>query len=119
MTRSKLFLISCIFFILGVAIASWLPIKITEHDIWWFLGMMIGLVILCLFFKNKNLPTGRQGIMFIALVGAFLFLGLWRYSMSLHKDAPNKIWHYNGEIVTVQGVINKEPDVRENNIKLE
>jgi len=112
MSRSKTFLISCIFFIVGIAIASWLPIKIVECDIWWFSGMMVGLVVLCLFFKNKR-------IMVMTLFGVFLFLGMWRYSLSLPTDTPNKIWHYNGEIVTVQGVIIKEPDVRERNQKLE
>jgi len=52
-------------------------------------------------------------------LGAILFLAFWRYSVILNINSPDKIWYYNGQAVTLQGIVNDEPDIRENNIKLE
>lgn len=54
-----------------------------------------------------------------ALIALFLFLGIWRYGISLPTDAPDKIWHYNGEEVEVVGIVANEPDARDDKIKYE
>ncbi len=53
------------------------------------------------------------------LFGLFLFLGLWRYAIGLPTNTPDKIWHYNGQTVTVIGVVSNESDIRQKNQKLE
>ncbi len=111
-TKSKIFLGACVCFIAGIVLASWLPPEWAERDLAWFVGLTGGAVILFLFWQIKSLRIA-------ALWGLFLFLGLWRYGFSLPLNAPDKIWRYNGQTVNVQGIICNEPDVRQNNQKLE
>ncbi|MDD5071381.1 MAG: ComEC/Rec2 family competence protein [Patescibacteria group bacterium] len=103
---------SCISSILGIAIASFLPLPWLTPDLWWFGAIIFCLVILILFFKNKK-------IMIMALLGLFLFLGIWRYSFSLPANTPDKIWFYNGQEAVITGVVCNEPDIREKNVKYE
>jgi len=112
MQRAKIFLICCIAFIVGVAVASFLPANLISHDLGWFIGIVISAIALALFFENKK-------IIFIGLIGLFLFFGLWRYALSLPLNAPDKIWYYNGQTVNIRGAVCNEPDVRESNQKLE
>jgi len=112
LSKSKIFLGGCIFFIVGVAVASFLPIGWVENDLWWFIGMMASSAILILFWHNRK-------VRIITLVGLFLFLGLWRYSIGLPTDSLDKIWYYNGQVITAGGIICNEPDIRQNNQKLE
>lgn len=110
-SRSKIFLFCLVGFIFGIAVASFLPTRIIEKDLLWFVGMMLFFVITVLFRNNKTFKI-------IALIGLFLFLGIWRYSLSIPNNTPDKIWHYNGQTITFRGVIASEPDVREFNQKL-
>jgi predicted membrane metal-binding protein len=112
MTKSKVFLSSCLFFIAGIAVASFLPENIVAYKFIWFSALVIGGIFLFLFRQNKK-------IMLASLFGCFLFLGVWRYSLSLPINSPDKIWFYNGQSVKVAGVISKEPDIREKNQKIE
>ncbi|MBU4454995.1 competence protein ComEC family protein [Patescibacteria group bacterium] len=111
-SKSKIFLICCLAFIFGVAIASFSPIKIIQNDLWWFAGMVGCAVLLILFWLNAKARL-------TALIGLFLFLAIWRYSIGLPIDTPDKIWHYNGQTVIVSGAVSDEPDIRQNNVKLE
>ncbi|MDP2755793.1 MAG: ComEC/Rec2 family competence protein [Nitrospirota bacterium] len=112
LSKSKIFLICCLAFIFGIAIASFLPIKIIQNDLWWFAGIIGCAIILILFWTNARLKTA-------ALIGLFLFLAMWRHSIGLPADTADKIWHYNGRTVIVSGAVANEPDVRQNNVKLE
>lgn len=111
-SKSKIFLICCIVFVVGIAVASFLPLNVAQNDIWWFSGMMIFIVILILFRKNNIVKI-------IALVGLFLFLAFWRYAIGLPENTLSKIWYYNGRFVTVTSKIINEPDVRQKNVKYE
>lgn len=104
-------MIVSIVFIIGVFLASFLPERVIAKDILFFVCIALFVSILILFWQNKY-------IFFISLIGLFLFLGIWRYSISIPVDSPDKIWHYNGQIVTFQGVVSDEPDVRDQNQKL-
>ncbi|MFH1662155.1 MAG: ComEC/Rec2 family competence protein [Candidatus Falkowbacteria bacterium] len=112
MPKSKIFLICCVSFIFGIAIASFLPENILKYNLLFFIAITFFSVILALFFKYNI-------IRLIALVGLFLFLGIWRYSISLPVNSPDKIWYYNGQTIDVVGVISNESDIRANNQKLE
>ncbi len=111
-SKSKIFLAGCIAFIVGIAVASFLQTRWIENDLWWFIGLMASGVALLLFWKNKKFRI-------VVLLGLFLFLGLWRYSIGLPTDSLDKIWHYNGQTVAAGGIICNEPDIRQNNQKLE
>ncbi len=110
LSKSKIFLICCAAFIAGVAVASFLPLGIIQRDLLWFAGVVGGASVLVLFWENKIIRMA-------ALAGLFLFLGIWRYSVGLPENAPDKIWHYNGQTVTVVATVSSEPDVRRNNVK--
>jgi len=120
-TKSKIFLICCLSFIVGIALASFLPIQLAHHDLWWF-GGAIGCVAAVILFwrrKNEGVPVAPGRLHFLFLIGLFLFLGLWRYVISLPANTPDKIWYYNSQTVTVVGVVSNEPDIRQTNQKLE
>ncbi len=111
LTKSKIFLICCLFFIFGIVVVAYCSFNIFYNDLIWF-SLVIGcLVVLILFWQKKF-------IRILVLCGLFLFFGIWRYSVSLPADSPNKIWHYNDQLVTIIGVIVDEPDVRSTNQKL-
>ncbi len=110
LSKSKIFLICCLIFIFGIAVASFLPLGIIQSDLLWFAGIVGSAAVLILFWKNKIIRIA-------ALAGLFLFLGIWRYSVGLPENTPDKIWHYNGQTVTVIGTVSNEPDVRRNNVK--
>ncbi|MCG2700693.1 ComEC family competence protein [Candidatus Parcubacteria bacterium] len=121
-TKSKIFLICCFAFIIGIAVASFFPVKIIQNDLLWFAAMAVCGVAVVLFWRRKNegapMSIGAPSF-FVFLFGLFLFLGIWRYSLSLPADDPSKIWHYNGQTVAVMGVVSNEPDDREKSKKLE
>ncbi|MCD4693744.1 ComEC family competence protein [bacterium] len=47
----------------------------------------------------------------IFLIGFFLFLGIWRFSVSVPVDSPDKIWHYNGRHIDFIGKVADEPRI--------
>ncbi len=111
-SKAKIFLICCLVFIAGIAIASFLPIELIQYDLRWFTGIMACSVLLILFWRYKRIRIS-------ALIGLFLFLGFWRYAIGLPVNSPDKIWYYNGETVAMEGMISNELDIRDKNQKLE
>jgi len=112
LSKSKIFLYGCFVFILGVGIVSFLPTQALKYDIYFFICLVGCLIIVILFWKNKRITL-------VALMGAILFLAFWRYSVNLNINSPDKIWYYNGQTIAFRGIVNDEPDIRENNVKLE
>lgn len=110
-SKSKIFLVCCLAFIAGIAIASFLPIKIIKNDLWWFACVIVCGALMVVFWANAKFRL-------TALMGLFLFLAVWRYSIGLPADMSDKIWHYNGQTVMVSGAVSDEPDIRQNNQKL-
>jgi len=108
-SKSKIFLIACLVFIFGIALASFLPSEFLNYKIWWFSATIFFLVLIFLW--------PRLAVWF--LWSAVLLFAVWRYSVSLHSDTPDKIWHYNNQAVTVRGYLANEPDVRDTSQKLE
>lgn len=116
-SRAKKFFYSCLCIIIGVAIASFLPKYLLAGALWWFVAMVVSLVIF--FFIWLNQPDKQRKIHWLLLFLAFLFFGIWRYSLSLPSDTPDQLWHYNGQTLTFIGVVKSVPDIRLNNIRLE
>ncbi|MCX6746393.1 MAG: ComEC/Rec2 family competence protein [Candidatus Parcubacteria bacterium] len=108
MNQAKIFFSSCLFFILGVFICSALEFGFFIS----FLILLLSLTFLILSLKNKY-------FLVLGLWGIFLLLGIWRYQLSLPKQSPDQIYFYNGREVQVRGFIDKEPDQREDKVKLE
>lgn len=110
--KAKIFLFICLFFIAGVAAASFLPPKLIGLKLLWFGGLTFALVVLTLFWKNLAVRLSTLAL-------AVICLAFWRYSISLPVAGPDKIWHYNGETLVLAGRIVSEPAVRNTQVKFE
>lgn len=108
MTKSKIFFYSCLFFILGVGLGSYLPLPL-----WVAFGLLVGG---CLAFLI-GWPH-RKKLIIIGLGGIFLFLGILRYEVNLPMDSESEIQFYNGQKVTLAGRVDAEPDIRSDHVKL-
>ena len=111
LSPGKIFLYSCISFIVGIALSRFIPESVLKLSLLWFGISNCLLVFLVIFWSNKKMRLA-------GFVGLFLFLGLWRYSVSIPENTADKIWFYNGSTVEVEGIIVGEPDKRETNTKL-
>ena len=108
MAKSKIFLICCLNFIFGIIIASFTQVKYIQNDLILF-ALVIGFIAVLVLFWHQF--TFRL----IALLGLFLFLAIWRYSISLPQNTSDKIWHYNNQTLEIIGIITNEPDIRTHN----
>jgi len=80
---------------------------------------MASLVVLLVLLWQKDKEGETSTFRLLCFIGLFLFLGLWRYAIDLPTNTPDKIWYYNGQTVTIEGVVSNEPDIRQTNQKLE
>lgn len=117
-SKSKIFLIACLVFMAGIALASFLPTEVFAFNIWWFSAGIFFLILTVLFWRF-NEQTGLRLVSLFFLLITILFFSVWRYGLSLPENTPAKIWHYNGQAITARGFINNEPDIRDNSQKLE
>lgn len=114
MSKAKIFLYSNLAFIFSIAFASFLPAPFLRHDLWFFsAAVSLSAIIILLKLSGRGVKY-RVSIFFIL----FLLLGLWRYSLIVPVNAPDKIWFYNGQTVLLSGTVSREPEVREKNLKL-
>jgi competence protein ComEC len=112
LSRAKVFLICNLIFIGGIALASFLPRGLIVYEFCWFAGAVGGATAAVLFWPRRAVRVG-------ALTTACLFFGLWRFAVGLPELTPAHIAYYNGQNVTVTGIVSDEPDRRETKQKLE
>ncbi|MFA5360039.1 MAG: ComEC/Rec2 family competence protein [Patescibacteria group bacterium] len=117
LAKSRIFLFSCLVFIFGVGLASFLPVQILNFNIELFAVGIFFLILTILFWRKEE--TGFRPVFLLFLFLTILFFSIWRYGASLPKNTPDKTWHYNNQNVTARGYIADEPDIRETNQKLE
>ena len=118
MPKSKILFFSCLAFITGVALASFLPLRILAHEFRWFGAAAAFWLLAILFWKRSEEFSVRSIIPVVFIAGVFFSLGLWRYAIGLPAVTADKIWFYNDQKVSVEGVITGEPDIRDTNQKL-
>src|SRR3989344_573288 len=99
--KSQIIFYSCLSFIFGVGIASFI-------DIPWLVIYFIGLanVILIILSRPKSL------LLLFAFCFLFFALGIFRYQLSIPIINEKYIAFYNGQTITFQGIVNDEPDAR-------
>ena len=107
-SKSKIFLVVCLAFIFGIALESFLQIRI----IWW---VPLSLAFVGLFFLNIFWKKKKTRLILLAVV--FFVLGFWRFEASLPEFDQAKIQHYYGEQVTWQGVVIAEPEKKQDKIR--
>lgn len=104
--KSQLVLYSCLSFISGVGLASFVFIG------WKIIyGWILISVIILIFSRIKSL------LMLIGLCLLFFMLGASRYQLSIPNINERHVAFYNEQKVIVQGIIIDEPDVRTDQIK--
>lgn len=109
-SNSKIFLICCIIFIVGITGASFFSTKFMLHTFWWFAGIAGSAAAIILFWNNRVLRI-------IALWTLFLFLSFWRFAVGINVVEENKIWLYNGRMKTLTAQMINEPVVGEKSLK--
>ena len=124
MSKSKVFFCFCLFFIFGIFLDA-IIIKIgffTPH-LFISAGFILGIIFISVFWRHKK-------IVIIGFCLIFLFLGIWRHQtikfevkndVSLREiSSREKLSKYDDleKEITLIGTIIKEPDVRENSLKL-
>ena len=109
LTSSKILLYLCLSFIGGVFLASFFSVSLVL-----LLGLLILGILFVSVFWGRNLPVVLG---FCLLLSA---LGIWRYQEIYLRAETSKLTKYNGgkEAITLVGLIVKEPEIREKNIRL-
>jgi len=107
MTKAKIFLILSLFFIAGVGLRSLADVPFVAD----YIFLMVGIVSVILFRKNKRVRVIGFGLI-------FLVLGVFRYELATPKTDTNRIEYYNDQKVSFVGVVSQEPDVRSDHVKL-
>lgn len=109
-SKSKTFFFICASFILGTGLASFI-INTFDFSFYLFCFAIFFVVLSSMFWKDKK-------IRLVVLCGAFLILGVWRYTSVLPDNSENRIESFNGQTKNLIGTIIEEPDERESHIKL-
>ncbi|MFA5413657.1 MAG: ComEC/Rec2 family competence protein [Patescibacteria group bacterium] len=115
MSKSKIFFYSCLFFIVGIGVTSYLPLPLWAA----FAILIAGCGFL--FFGWPASPAGGPGkkkFIILGLAGIFLFLGMLRFIASTPVADKNQISFYNEQEKTFVGVVAAEPDTRDGGVKL-
>lgn len=108
LSKSKTFLFLSLFFVIGVAIASYFRFPFVAV----YSFFLLCLIILIFGWSNYKLR-------YAALGGIFLFLGFGRFVLSLPSSDARAIQFYNNQgQVDFQGIVSAEPDVRADQTKL-
>jgi competence protein ComEC len=112
MKRRVVVFIACWFLAGGIVIASYLPKDWLFFELDYFTATIASLIFAAWFWHKKNIRA-------IFLWAAFLFFGVWRFSVSLPVDSPQEIWFYNGQKTEFIGLVSAEPAVKGKSQKLE
>jgi len=109
MTASKIFLYFCLSFIGGIFLSSFFALHLLVLGG----GLILGILLISVFWQYKKFVV-------IGFCLLFLVVGIWRHHQVELGIMNNELRNYNDqeEIITLAGVIAKEPDIRENNVKL-
>ncbi len=109
MSKSRIFLYFCLSFIGGIFLNSIVTPPITILCA----GLILGILLISVLWHYKKSVV-------IGFCLLFLVLGIWRLQTVELRIANNELRKYNDKEETIElvGIVIKEPDVRENNVKL-
>jgi competence protein ComEC len=105
-TKSRIFILVLLFFIIGIACAS--LVKFDKFFIYFFI--LISFLIFLL--------SSKQLVKIFAILFLFFLLGILRYQFFYPKINESKIYFYNEKKVIFEGKIIKEPELKEDKILL-
>jgi competence protein ComEC len=113
MSASKIFLYFCLSFVSGIFISSILGLLPGSKVYFLLPGLIFGLILISVFWKYKKIAV----FSFCLLL---LIFGIWHHQKSEEKLVNSKMQAYNdsGQIISLVGVVSKEPDLGKNSTKL-
>lgn len=109
-SRAKIFLYCLVSFIVGIGLASFFPSLYLQDDIYWFVSSLLSCLLVIVFWQKLEFRL-------LGLLALFLFLGIWRYAISLPTVSPDRIDYYNNQKIEFVGAVVSEPDIRSKNQK--
>ena len=109
MPKSKLILFACQFFIIGVALSSFLAF-------YHFLFLILLLITVVWFWKKSNFFKKNKALIISVLF--FLILGFIRNEANFYPINQQHISFYQNQKIVFQGKVISEPDLRNNKINL-
>lgn len=112
LSKSKLLVLFCIFFIAGIASGFYLPATDQNLRFYLFTLAVFCFVVAVIAWRNKKTRI-------IALAGLFFVLGMWRFCSTVHHVSPADIDFYNDQKLIIQGLVSNEPIRKKNYQKYE
>lgn len=106
-SKSKTFLVFCFCFLLGIVCLSFRSEK-------FYLPLIISTLCLSSFFVLIFLSSKKAR--FFGACVFFFCCGLFRINNEFPVNTPEQLSFYQGQEITLQGFISKEPDVREEKV---
>ena len=101
-------------FVFGVFVATFL--SVSSAVLVWFI--LLAFVSFLFWYRAKLLSVPVAGWLFFSVSLIFLMLGIWRTEIYEDKFGHSDFAEKVGEKITVQGIIAREPEQRENNMRL-
>jgi competence protein ComEC len=105
MTASKVLFFCCLSFIFGIFVASFFNFSFPVL----FLVLILALFLISIFSKYQNFLVA--GICLL-----FFVLGIWRYQSYLSKVKSQEIKNFIGKEISIFGIIDEEPRIKEKTI---
>ena len=109
MTKSQILFYFCLSFIGGVMVDSFFYLS---PFIKWGI-LLLGILLVLLFFVLK-----KWKIVLVGFCVLFLVAGVLRHQAALLRIVNSDLTRYSGQAIVLDGRVIKEPDVREDSIKL-
>ncbi len=110
-SKSKLFIVLQSIFLLAVFLSSFFEDYLFGRDIFLFSLLVTIFLLLIFFWEKKKIRV----ILFMVL---FLFLGIWRFSFSIHNMGENEIAKLNETKQSVGGIVKNNPEISQKNQQL-
>lgn len=104
--RASPFAIIAFAFAAGIWFAAQFPVPV-------WLSLAIFALAAVIAVAARRTPAAAWAVVFVALVAA----GALRYTLA-RPDPANSVAAYNGQFVTIEGVVIEEPDVRPDDVRL-
>ncbi len=101
LSKAIIFSVSAWSFIVGIALLSFIPKLQAINKFYYFALFLFFLVIIILRKINKQTKIAM-------LMAIFLFLGAWRYAVSLDNFSKKSLSIYSGQSVDIQGIISSD-----------
>lgn len=110
-SKSKMFAILCLAFLIGVSAASLMEFKINKELGFALIGTLGFVMYICVKFKNKYI---KEFFWLIRVFGIFfaIIFGLLRFTLIFPPNTEERVEFYTGKKVTIVGVVALEPDRR-------